>query len=351
MGGRFGNSVGRRGRRPVRRWGADFGEFGGASGRLERRPLQRIKEDFLEIRADCVGIRWCGVWAERVSGPYIVCGGSDGVPVGAGHWPARFSNTRRSRNLFGTGVAKFDTRAGRVSGPYGSVVRNMRGIRWANLGGSFFCARRCKFYAQKGSYRVRTFSVNREKGGGDVEDAGIIELLFSRSERAIAELAGKYGAGCRRIAGNILGDARDVEECVNDTYLGVWNAVPPRRPDPLRAYVYRVARNLAVKRWHRNTAQKRGGYDLVLDELEECLAGSGLPEEQLEARELTRLLDDFLDGLSTDDRVLFVRRYWYADRIQDLAGRMNTTPNNLYVRLHRIREKLKTYLIKEGIEL
>lgn len=184
-----------------------------------------------------------------------------------------------------------------------------------------------------------------------MEDAGIIELLFKRSEQAIAELAGKYGAGCRRIAGNILSDARDAEECVNDTYLGVWNAVPPRRPDPLRAFVYRVARNLAVKRYHRNSAQKRGGYDLVLDELEECLAGSGMPEEQLEARELTRLLDDFLDGLSTDERVLFVRRYWYADSVQELAGRFNTTPNNLYVRLHRIREKLKKTLIREGIEL
>ncbi len=184
-----------------------------------------------------------------------------------------------------------------------------------------------------------------------MEDAGIIELLFARSERAIAELAGKYGAGCRKIAGNILSDVRDAEECVNDTYLGVWNAVPPRRPEPLRAYVYRVARNLAVKRYHRNAAQKRGGYDLVLDELEECLAGAGTPEEQLEARELTRLLDAFLDDLSTDDRVLFVRRYWYADKVEDLAGQMHTTPNSLYVRLHRIRNRLKNYLIREGIEL
>ncbi len=185
-----------------------------------------------------------------------------------------------------------------------------------------------------------------------MEDAGIVELLFARSERAVEELAGKYGAGCRRIAGNILGDDRDAEECVNDTYLGVWNAVPPKRPDPLRAFVYRVARNLAVKRYHRNSARKRGGgYDAVLDELEECLAGFPTLEDQLEARELSRLLDLFLDGLSERDRALFVRRYWYAEPVESLAKHFGATPNNIYVRLHRIRDRLRQYLLKEGIEI
>ena len=185
-----------------------------------------------------------------------------------------------------------------------------------------------------------------------MEDSGIIELLFRRSERAIGELEKKYGAGCRRIAGNILGYCRDTEECVNDTYLGVWNSVPPKKPDPLQAYIYRTARNLAVKRRRRNTAQKRRRqYDAALDELEECLSGFTSLEDQLSARELSRLLDSFLDCLSDSDRYLFVRRYWYSDPVENLAKGLEATPNSLYVRLHRIREKLRKYLISEGIEI
>ena len=171
-----------------------------------------------------------------------------------------------------------------------------------------------------------------------MEDAGIIELLFRRSEAAIGELERKYGAGCRRIAGNILGDFRDTEECVNDTYLGVWSSVPPKEPDPLQAYIYRIARNLAVKRLRGNTAQKRRSqYDAALDELS--------------ARELSGLLDSFLDSLPDGDRYLFVRRYWYSDPVDELAKESHATPNSLYVRLHRIREKLRKYLISEGIEI
>lgn len=185
-----------------------------------------------------------------------------------------------------------------------------------------------------------------------MEDAGIIELLFRRSEAAIGELERKYGAGCRRIAGNILGDFRDTEECVNDTYLGVWSSVPPKEPDPLQAYIYRIARNLAVKRLRGNTAQKRRSqYDAALDELEECLSGSASLEDQLSARELSGLMDSFLDSLPDGDRYLFVRRYWYSDPVDELAKESHATPNSLYVRLHRIREKLRKYLISEGIEI
>ena len=106
-----------------------------------------------------------------------------------------------------------------------------------------------------------------------LDDEGILDLFYERSEQAVTELDRKYGAAVRRTAGNILRDRLDVEECLNDTWLAAWNTIPPQRPDPLVSYVCRIARNLAVKRWRAETAAKRNGnYDLVLDELEECIS-------------------------------------------------------------------------------
>ncbi len=180
-------------------------------------------------------------------------------------------------------------------------------------------------------------------------DTEIINLFFERSEQAIGALAEKHGGAAARVARNILGSEQDVEECVNDTYLAVWNAIPPHRPSPLRTFVCKIARNLAAKRYHANTAEKRNSrYDLALDELEETLAGSGGAEEALEAKELAAAINGFLGTLRRDDRVLFLRRYWYAEPVKDLAEAAHTTPNSVTVRLFRIREKLRHYLKKEG---
>lgn len=185
-----------------------------------------------------------------------------------------------------------------------------------------------------------------------MQDTEIIALFFARSEQAIAELAAKHGAVCRRVAENILGSAQDAEECVNDAYLGVWNTVPPQRPDPLRTYVCRIVRNLATARYHTNRAQKRSSiYDTALDELEDCLASADTAQTALDARELTALLDRFLVSLREDERVLFVRRYWYADSVAALAGRFGIRENTAAVRLARTREKLRNYLKKEGYDL
>ena len=182
-----------------------------------------------------------------------------------------------------------------------------------------------------------------------MEDRQIIDLFLERSEQALAELERKYGAAVRKTAAQILGDRQDVEECVNDTWLGVWNSIPPQEPDPLISYVCRIARNLAVKRYHANTARKRGGnYALVLDELEECIPSDVDVETELEARELTAAIDRFLAGLSGEDRFLFVRRYFFADPVSELAARTNASPNRTAVRLFRLREKLRKTLIKEG---
>ena len=109
-----------------------------------------------------------------------------------------------------------------------------------------------------------------------MEDKRIIDLFFARSELAIEALAAKYGALCSRIAENILGDSMDAEECVNDAYLGVWNSVPPQRPDPLRSFLCRIVRNLSISRYHANTAKKRNSsYDVALEELEGILREQG----------------------------------------------------------------------------
>ena len=176
-------------------------------------------------------------------------------------------------------------------------------------------------------------------------DTEIINLFFERSEQAIEELDKKHGSAVASVARNILGNAQDTEECVNDTYLGAWNAIPPHRPSPLR-----TARNLATKKYHANTAVKRNSqYDLALDELEEVLSGRDSAEEAFEAKELRAAINGFLAGLNASDRFLFMRRYWYSDPVKDIAKMAESTPNSVTVRLFRIREKLRRYLEKEGL--
>ena len=183
-----------------------------------------------------------------------------------------------------------------------------------------------------------------------MEDRQIIDLLFERSEQAVGELDRKYGPAVRRVALNILGDRQDAEECVNDAWLGVWNTIPPQRPMSLAAYVCRVARNQAAKRYHANTAQKRNShYDAALDELAECLAAPEGVEEVLEARELGAAISAFLDTVSREDRVLFMRRYWYADGLEAIAARTGLSRRYISLRLFRTRERLRKYLLKEGM--
>lgn len=185
-----------------------------------------------------------------------------------------------------------------------------------------------------------------------MEDREIIELYWRRSERAIACSEEKYGAYCRAVARQILRSLEDTEECVSDTWLAAWNAMPPHRPAVLRTFLGRLTRNLAVNRRIYDGAQKRGGGEvsLALDELREC-AGGDTTEEAFEAAELGRLIDRFLRGLSASECNLFLRRYWYLDSIDMLAARYGLRPGAVKTRLHRTREKLRTFLRKEGYAL
>ena len=183
-----------------------------------------------------------------------------------------------------------------------------------------------------------------------MEDGRIIDLFFERSEQAVRELEAKYGRGVKALALNILGDVRDAEECAADTYLAVWNSVPPRRPEHLKAYTLAIARNLSLDRYQGIRARKRNSsYDLALSELEDCLASEGDAETELEARELAKAINRFLAGLSREDRQLFVCRYYLAEPVKDIAARLNVKSGRVSLRLFRIREKLKNYLEREGL--
>lgn len=184
-----------------------------------------------------------------------------------------------------------------------------------------------------------------------MDDKEIIVLLWNRAERAIDALKARFGKTLYRITMNILDDHRDAEEAENDTYLALWNAIPPNRPDPLPPYVYKVGRNTALRYLRNRSADKRQSrYDLSLDELAEILPASTL-EDTIDARALGRAICAFLDTLKKDDRILFVRRYWFGDDIASLSKTFSLTTTNTSVRLHRIRGKLKDYLNKEGFWL
>jgi len=181
-----------------------------------------------------------------------------------------------------------------------------------------------------------------------MEDKKIIQLLFARAENAIVELSTRFGKQLHRIAYNILENQSDAEECTNDTYLALWNAIPPVSPDPLAPYVYRTGRNTALKRLHRDTAQKRDRrYDVSLEELNGCLPGEDV-EQMIDARDLGRTMDRFLETTTKENRYIFVRRYWYGDSVGDIARELRMQENAVYVRLNRIRNGLKEYLQKEG---
>jgi len=186
----------------------------------------------------------------------------------------------------------------------------------------------------------------------NLDDKKIIELFCERKEQAIVELSKKYGLVCRKVASNILNDTRDTEECINDAYLGAWNTIPPQAPNPLLSYICRIVRNLAINRYHANSAKKRNSvYDISLEELDNCFPLDFSVESHLEAVEIAQLINQFLGTLEMENRIMFVRRYWYSDSIEDIAKLFGVSKNNVSVRLSRTREKLRKYLMKEGVYL
>ena len=184
-----------------------------------------------------------------------------------------------------------------------------------------------------------------------MDDSKIMELYFSRDEKAIKETDRKYGKLCHHIAYNILQNNEDSEECVNDTYIGVWNAIPPERPNHFMAFVCKIARNLALKRLEAETRQKRSLATVIsISELEEIL-----PDENIAAdisnEEIGKAISAFLRKEKADNRKVFIRKYYFFDSISEIAERYGFTESKVKNMLYHTRNKLKEYLIKEGIEI
>ena len=182
-----------------------------------------------------------------------------------------------------------------------------------------------------------------------MEDQGIVELFFDRSEQAIVETDKKYGGYCYTIAYNILASREDSEESVSDTYFSAWNTIPPRKPTLLQAFLGKIIRHISIDRWRKQSAQKRGGKEMILalEELGECLDTRGM-EAEITSRELTRVLNSFLASLSETERNVFLCRYWYMDTIETIAKITGFSQSKVTSMLHRTRGKLRKKLAEEG---
>ena len=182
-----------------------------------------------------------------------------------------------------------------------------------------------------------------------LDDEKIIELFFSRSENAIKELAAKYEKVCMTLSMNILGSREDAEECLNDTYLGVWNAIPPQKPDNLTAFVCKIARNLSLKKNTYNSAEKRqSNYGVCIDELSECIPSNHTVESETEFSELSDTVNQFIASLDKTNQFLFVRRYFFSDSYESLSQHTGLKEQAIRTRLSRLRSNLKKFLAQQG---
>lgn len=184
-----------------------------------------------------------------------------------------------------------------------------------------------------------------------MKDEEIIKLYWKRDERAITASAAQYGSYCHSISYNILQNAQDAQECVNDTWLGAWKSIPPYRPNRLSVYLGKITRNLSLNRIRHYTAEKRGlgQTELVLSELEECIPSGNSVEQIIEEMTLTQSVNRFLHAQPRQKRNIFIRRYWYLYSIRDIAQAYGMSESKVASLLFRMRNELKSHLEKEDI--
>ncbi len=183
-------------------------------------------------------------------------------------------------------------------------------------------------------------------------DQEIVALYWQRSEEAVRQSQARYGSYCLAVAGRILASRQDAEECVNDTWLAAWNAMPTQRPALLRPFLARITRNLACDRSDYNHAQKRSPeLTVVLEELADCVSGWETVESEYEAQRLREVINRFLRAQDEDDCALFLRRYWFAEPIARLCRRYDLGESAVKSRLFRLRKRLRAFLEEEGIEV
>ena len=186
-----------------------------------------------------------------------------------------------------------------------------------------------------------------------MDDQEIIARFFARDEEGLTAARAWYEPYCAAVARSLLNDPRDQEECLSDTWLRAWNAIPPQRPRSLGAFLAKITRNLAINRLRDGNAQRRGGgqVPLALEELRECVSPEGSPEGELDRQAAEEALNRFLDGLPPLQREVFLRRYWYLDSIEDIARRAGWSKSRVTTTLHRLRVRLRAHLIQEGIDV
>ncbi len=184
-----------------------------------------------------------------------------------------------------------------------------------------------------------------------MEDAAIVELYWQRDQQAIAETDRKYGAYCQHIAYAVCGDRLDAEECVNDTWLRAWNAMPDKRPTVLSTFLGKITRNLAINRFQHKTRKKRGGgeTELALEELEDCIPAALDVERRYELQEFRQAIGRFVSGLSETEQKVFVARYWYLAPAEEIARRLQISSSKTKSMLFRLRNRLRLYLKEEDL--
>ncbi|MCD8040711.1 MAG: sigma-70 family RNA polymerase sigma factor [Clostridia bacterium] len=183
-----------------------------------------------------------------------------------------------------------------------------------------------------------------------MEDQQIIALYFSRDHEAIKQTDVKYGKLCYSVANGILHRKEDNEECVNDTYLAAWNAMPPQRPQYLSSFLCRITRNLSLKKYEKLHAQKRGSeFELSLEELQDVLPSGSDVHSAVESKELGEAISRFLYSLRKEERNVFIKRYWYFDPIKSIAADYSYSESKVKSLLSRLRARLKEFLEKENL--
>ena len=190
-----------------------------------------------------------------------------------------------------------------------------------------------------------------ERKGFVMDDTQIVDLYFARSETAIKETDNKYGGYCYKIAYSILANREDSEESVSDAYLSAWNTIPPRKPAKLSTFLGKLTRNISIDRWRKMSAKKRGNgeVDIALEELSECVSGQPSVEDAVMRKEVIACLNRFLVALSDDERTVFLCRYWYANSLEEIAGKTGFSVGKIKSMLHRTRGKLSRQLDKEEL--
>lgn len=190
----------------------------------------------------------------------------------------------------------------------------------------------------------------RKKGGSDqMEDFKIVDLYWERSERAISETRTKYERMLSGISYSLLRSDEDAEECVNDTYLSAWNSMPSDRPIYLGAYLSKIIRALSIDKFRSKHSKRRGGFEELCEELDECIPDPSSIQAQYENGQLAKAINRFIAELPEEKRVIFIRRYFYSDSVEQIAARMGFTSSKVKTSLFRMREELRQILEKEDM--